>query len=984
MSNDYYFHKWKSVLHHLKTLAQLDQEYQNTKIHDKKRCQAVERLSGMLGAYINIYNDALECSQQNLQVQKKQNIDAVVKAIVGRILELKQQLRKIEGCQVQFLSQGLIQHKLTTDDAEFQDIPFKVEREDYVNAMILEAFSKAKEKLKEKGLELMQKEEQKHQLLEEENVVNWWEEEVVEEVEEVRGLPLTSKFTKIYEVSEVVSEETLFMRKMLALIQAHERSRQVTLRQTSKKQRREIWVKELEGTLHPQPRIDLKVRAAELIQKIARAYMEFKRKKLKECRTDEVLGIRMCKETSYDARVKADEIKEHRHELFKQFDRDWKEQCAEIKENFMKRKRDEISEDYRDNLRDWFYEWYTKIKFFHDIPNESKGGSAVILRAEIPEPHEWLEQYEAYLEDQKKNKNKSPQQIKFEKMEAKKEQMRAKKEQQMKKKMEEQLMKKIMKNPNMHPGYDYPESKKTHNILQALDHYHTGWDELDAGETVEVKERNIKELDAENMYMEVKLEIIPEVDVEMKQELKKLKIALKKDYVREGETMPEGIKEKQRVKKKKRLKVTVSELIAEKMEHLAEMDIFKEYPKTKIEDFKGDHNFAGDGFRCSDVPAWPFAGEIRSLWWDRCRELIHGSHKILIVGPRGCGRTKLVHAMATTNDAVLFELDPQHLSEFTPEQVQHAAAAVASCARAAQPAVIYLKHAHLLYYKRNKGKSAPAKTFNGVKFPICAKPAWELQSKLSHSVRWLVPNALRLRSNATQRLLQHAHCAPPLCSRDYPTKLTTGTQLPAFSSSLQTVKCRAPPGEELNADISDLIRRYITKKIIKRIQKSDNVTIIATCSNPWLMKNTLLKQFPEVILIPDSSYSVVMQLVHSWVTTNHSIPRDFDVHSLARILRGYGYSAIQAALQHFLEPEQVVKIAVNGLSAMEILNYVLQTEVEKNDYEKYVKWYSDNTVWGKKEKKQLEEAREFKAVAEKYAEKKKKKKTTAPSEVSTT
>lgn len=66
-------------------------------------------------------------------------------------------MRKLEGCQVQFLSQGLIQHKLTTDDAEFQDIPFKLEREDYVNAMILEAFSKAKEKLKEKELELSKK-----------------------------------------------------------------------------------------------------------------------------------------------------------------------------------------------------------------------------------------------------------------------------------------------------------------------------------------------------------------------------------------------------------------------------------------------------------------------------------------------------------------------------------------------------------------------------------------------------------------------------------------------------------------------------------------------------------------------------------------------------------------------------------------------------------------------------------------------------------
>lgn len=56
------------------------------------------------------------------------------------------------------------------------------------------------------------------------------------------------------------------------------------------------------------------------------------------------------------------------------------------------------------------------------------------------------------------------------------------------------------------------------------------------------------------------------VTVCCRQELKKLKIALKKDYAREGETMPEGIKEKQRVKKKKRIKVTVSELIAEKME----------------------------------------------------------------------------------------------------------------------------------------------------------------------------------------------------------------------------------------------------------------------------------------------------------------------------------------------------------------------------------------------------------------------------------
>ncbi|KAI8429423.1 hypothetical protein MSG28_000064 [Choristoneura fumiferana] len=35
-------------------------------------------------------------------------------------------------------------------------------------------------------------------------------------------------------------------------------------------------------------------------------------------------------------------------------------------------------------------------------------------------------------------------------------------------------------------------------------------------------------------------------------------------------------------------------------------------------------------------------------------------------------------------------------------------------------------------------------------------------------------------ANATQRLLQHAHCAPPLCSRDYPTKLTPAHNYPRF------------------------------------------------------------------------------------------------------------------------------------------------------------------------------------------------------------
>lgn len=44
--------------------------------------------------------------------------------------------------------------------------------------------------------------------------------------------------------------------------------------------------------------------------------------------------------------------------------------------------------------------------------------------------------------------------------------MKAKKEEQRKLKMEQELIKKMFKNPKLHPGFCYPMSKKTDNILE--------------------------------------------------------------------------------------------------------------------------------------------------------------------------------------------------------------------------------------------------------------------------------------------------------------------------------------------------------------------------------------------------------------------------------------------------------------------------------------------------------------------------------------
>lgn len=56
-------------------------------------------------------------------------------------------------------------------------------------------------------------------------------------------------------------------------------------------------------------------------------------------------------------------------------------------------------------------------------------------------------------------------QLKYEKMEAKRQKALDRKVDLQNKKLEKDLKRKMMKNPTLHPGFNYPESKKTAHIL---------------------------------------------------------------------------------------------------------------------------------------------------------------------------------------------------------------------------------------------------------------------------------------------------------------------------------------------------------------------------------------------------------------------------------------------------------------------------------------------------------------------------------------
>ncbi|XP_052740782.1 IQ and AAA domain-containing protein 1-like [Bicyclus anynana] len=894
MSSDYYFTKWKNILASLESLTQLDLEYQETKTHDQHRCQASHRLSGILGRYIACYNDASDCLTHNLQVQKTAYMDDVVKSIVGRILELKNQLRKLEGAYYQFLNSGLIEHKLTPIDAEFSDIPTKYERSETINEAVIKAFEKAmKLKINNEGKtkDIFIKGDPIKELdvlenLEEEK---WWE----DTVKMVNKKPERLDMAKIYEVKQKISEETLKSKQKIAMIQAHEKTRQVTQMVISQIQTRERWKKELQGTLNPPARTEMRERGAKLIQKVIRFYFELKRKKFKDCKRDELLQLRLCNRPSRYETLKGTEVTTTKCK-YKMYGSQRKLYCEEFKKNYIKKYHEDIAENARDHIRNWFQIWYNEVKFFYDIPKENTGGSTSIIKEEVPSPAEWKEKYEAYLKNKKENKNKTAEQLKFEKRVVEEEKNILRREELKKRKMEAELIKKMMKNPAHHPGYQYPPSKKTEPLIQAIKKYNQEWNAVDNEGHFHAKENFIKSIDDEHICMEVKLEINKFVDVDMREELKRLKHALKEDYKRIEKEMPEPMTEKKKRKKRKRIrKIKINDDLDDKLTDLAVIDVLKEYPRKDFTDFSGDTNFAGDDIRCLLRRAQHFAAETRSVWWERCRAMVHGFRRILLVGPRGCGKSSLVHTMAYVNDAILYELDPQQVSEEdqTTEHLQQLVGAVATCAKATQPSVIHIKDIHKFYY----------------------------------------------------------------------------TKIP-------------PDEKHVNLE---LLRTFFVRKLFKKFHRHDNVSIIGTCTDPWLARSKLmLKKFPAVCLLPDTSYSAVHLILSKWVLNNRIVPADLDIHSLAHVLQGYSYGYLVKTLDDFLTADRIVRIAAHGLTPQTVYEYIIEDSREtKVDYQKYIKWYTEKTRWGKIESQQLQEDQEFRALVEQWKQKMQKKKKLAENKI---
>ncbi|KAF9799062.1 hypothetical protein SFRURICE_008572 [Spodoptera frugiperda] len=661
MSKNFYFEKWKHTIRDLKKLVDYDVHLQVVKAHDATLFEAVRRLSGVLGEYMVVYNHLIECCHQNLQVQKTAFIDNIIKALVSRIFELKAELEKLEGSRFQFIGHGLIAVHHTVFDIDLTAIPLQVGRPEHIQ----EEFDKILARVKEmkEVVEEVEEEEEKEEI-EQPRVqfLDLWGFEVKDE----------EPVFKAKEVDLNIPEEVRKTREYLALILAHEKSRQVIKMVKKNQIRREMWVKELTGTLQPPARYEIRERSSQLICKVFREYFKLKRQRIKDCKRDQLLGINICDSPTLDLqRANADKMLIDRSKLRGIYEKEWIKHRDKIREEVFKSKQAKICDELRDQIREWFLQWFDAVRFFYDIPKE---GPVAIFNGNVPDPEDWYEQNEAQMMKNAANKKKSPQDLKFEKLEAKKQEKMLKQKELMKNKSEALLLKKMMKNPTMHPGYKFPVSKTVQNLKDVIDYYHQSWDIYDIWGTNDVKEKH---------------------------ELKKLKQALSEDYKNLEKEIPKDVtKPMKKEKQKKIIRVELNDNIRKMIEELALQDIIVEYPRVKLKDFLGDPNFGGEDLRRLIVPTFPFNYEIRAFWWERCRDVSHGFNRILLVGPRTSGKTILVKTLASMNKAVLFDLDPDKIQGDlqTAPFLKRLMKMVVTCAKVLQPCVIHVKHVQKLFY----------------------------------------------------------------------------------------------------------------------------------------------------------------------------------------------------------------------------------------------------------------------------------------------
>uniref|UniRef100_A0A8C4FGD1 IQ motif containing with AAA domain 1 n=1 Tax=Catagonus wagneri TaxID=51154 RepID=A0A8C4FGD1_9CETA len=339
MSNAMYNKMWHQTQEDLSSL--LDKEAEKRMDQHRDQVFIFQMLATFYIKYVQIFRNLEDVYDQIVHPQKRILIRKILDGVMGRILELKNEMVELELTEFHYFDDILQDLKLAPQQL---DIPIP------------------KYFLKEK-LEVIK-----------------GREKILSQILTETGF---STSDKKYPVKPVPLEEAV------KVIQVSERARQGRLRAMFMKQ---IYLQECrakQSKLSGEKFADMGA-AALRIQKVWRGFRQCKRTKRE--RAEEMIFLGMNPPPSFnevsDAMLQADRVAHLRRKVQMKHEEEYRDALVTIKDDLRLMEGPDIKENLQDQIRHWFIECRNLTGSFPDYPKEEEGGSAIIFSSKTPEQEE--------------------------------------------------------------------------------------------------------------------------------------------------------------------------------------------------------------------------------------------------------------------------------------------------------------------------------------------------------------------------------------------------------------------------------------------------------------------------------------------------------------------------------------------------------------------------------------------------------------------
>ncbi|XP_063067929.1 dynein regulatory complex protein 11 [Engraulis encrasicolus] len=628
----------------------------------RDRMQVFQTLAGFYLKYLQILRRLEEVYDQMVHPQKRRVVRTVLEGVMGRLLELKNEMVELECSEFHYFDDMLQDMKMTPADLEVPIPRYFV----WEKTRVLKERERMLAHILAKGGHL---EQQEH-------------------------------------VCEGAVPVRMSLEEAVRVIQASERARQGRLRAGFM---REIRRDEGRGSqlVQSQSTCTLDPDAAAVrIQKVWLGYSQ--RKRTKRERLEELIFLGMVppqRPVPSVAERSAHQVEEVRRGVQEQHEAEYQRALLSIKESVKAVEGADIRETLQEQIRQWFIECRDATGKFPDYPSVEDGGSALIFAQKTPDQvAAELAAKEEEKEKKKKAKGKKDKKSGNEKKEKKKD-----------KKGKARRTKEKSEGEEAEKGWKMTPSNFLPSVVQGAKIYREVWQDRD--ERQNFPQRFDAQLVREEKRLEVEEEIRVQVDELMRQELKNLKLAVDKDKGKKKKAKKTNKKKKKKAKKagkkkkKKERDLTADRTIESLYEELVLEGLLIRPMNVKLSDYIGEYSYLGTTLRQVDIEPMPSLSDVRQLMAlygilplgsPTVHEKAPLVRTLLLAGPPGVGKKMLVHALCTETGANLFNLSPANMAGKYPGRIglQYLLHMVFKVARQLQPSVVWIGDAEKTFYKK--------------------------------------------------------------------------------------------------------------------------------------------------------------------------------------------------------------------------------------------------------------------------------------------